>query len=337
MDIQHNHMKLTASEVSFLWRTYIADSMSICVFTYLLSFIEDSDVKHVVQHAIDLSQQHIDIIHGIFTDEKIPIPDGFSIEKDVNPNAKRLFSDPFCLHYLKMMSKGGLSVYSNVIPNIYREDILSFFSKALKSTVQLNDEVTEILLKKGIQVRPPTIPYPQKVEYVHKQSFLLEGLNKRPLNGIEITNLYSNIQTNQLGAALATAFSQVVKSKKIRNYILRGKDISIKHVKIFSDYLAQQSLPVPVSLEQEITDSPESPFSDKLILFHFSLMNYSGIGNYGMAISESLRSDLAIDFSRLLAEVLKFGEDGINLMIAFEWLEQGPLAVDREEIQRHKE
>ncbi|MCC3355650.1 DUF3231 family protein [Bacillus sp. REN16] len=57
-------------------------------------------------------------------------------------------------------------------------------------------------------VRPPYIPYPKEIEYIQKQYFVLEGLgNGRPLTGIEIANLYGNIQTNQLGAGLATAFS----------------------------------------------------------------------------------------------------------------------------------
>ncbi|MEG9295279.1 DUF3231 family protein [Mangrovibacillus sp. Mu-81] len=333
MEYKHDHIKLTAAEMSYLWNSYMGDSMSVCVFKYFLKHIEDDEIKSVVSHALDLSQQHIEMIKGILSDEDIQIPQGFT-EQDVNLKAKRLFSDKFYLYYVKNMAKGGLLSYAVVSPNIYRQDIRAFFSKCLTSTLELSNEVTEILLEKGLAIRPPTIPYPKKVEFVHKQSFLLEGLGKRPLSGMEIANLYANIQTNQLGSSMAIGFSQVFQSKKIRNYILRGKDISAKHIKVFSDYLSNHSLPVPMSFDQEISDSTESPFSDKLMLYHFALMSYAGVRNYGVAISESQRSDLAVDYSRLLTEILKFDEDGVNLLIANEWLEQPPLAADREDLAK---
>nr|WP_285847881.1 MULTISPECIES: DUF3231 family protein [unclassified Mesobacillus] len=51
-------------------------------------------------------------------------------------------------------------------------------------------------------------------------------------------------------------------------------------------------------------------------------------------IAESQRSDLVVDYSRVNAEVLKYSEDGINIMIANEWLEQPPLSVDRKDLTK---
>ncbi|UOR13652.1 DUF3231 family protein [Halobacillus amylolyticus] len=333
METEHN-IRLTSAEMSYLWTTYQADTMSICMVNHFLQHIDDMEIKRVATHALDISQQHVEIIRQIFTDEAIQIPQAFG-DQDVNLKAKRLFSDDFYLQYIKHMSKGGLATFSRALPNIYRQDILSFFSKCMTSTMELNNEVTQLLLEKGIAVRPPYIPSPKGVDFVQKQSFMLEGLgNGRALTGIEISDLYSNIQTNQLGVALATGFSQVVESNKVRKYILRGKDIALKHIKVFSDYLSYNSLPVPTSLAQGITESKESPFSDKLIMYHFSLMMYSGIGNYGVAISESQKSDLAIDYSRLLTETLKYAEDGVNIMIANKWLEKPPTASNRKDLAK---
>jgi hypothetical protein len=89
-----------------------------------------------------------------------------------------------------------------------------------------------------------------------------------------------------------------------------------------SIYLEKNYLPVPFGFDQEISESTDSPFSEKLMMFHYSLMIYSGIGNYGIAICESQRSDLVIDYARFNAEILKFAEDGAYIMIANEWLEQ---------------
>ena len=211
--------------------------------------------------------------------------------------------------------------------------MFSFFSKCLTATIELHNEATQLLLEKGLSLRHPSIPYPQKLEFVQKQSFVLEGLGRRgALTGTEVTQLHFNIQTNQLGTSIATAFSQVSESNKVRNYLLRGRDIAMKHIKVFSDYLENSSLPIPMSFDQEVADSTESPFSDKLMMFHFSLMIYAGVGNYGVSISESQRSDLVVDFSRLTAEILKFAEDGVNILIANKWLEQPPLAANRKDL-----
>lgn len=334
MDSQQHKVKLTASELAYLWSTYIADSMSLCVNNYFLVHIEDEGIRGLLKHAQDLSQQHIEIIQGIFTEEGVQIPQAFT-EKDVNLQAKRLFSDIFYLKYIHNMTKGGLVTYGRVLQNIYRADIHSFFSKCMTSTLELKWEATKLLLEKGVATRPPMIPYPDKIEFIEKQSFMLEGLGRREsLTGLEVTNLYANVITNQLGAGIATAFSQVAETDKVKKYILRGKDIALKHSKVFASYLEMGSLPVPMSIDQEVTNSTESPFSEKLIMFHFSMMIYAGIGNYGVAISESQRSDLVADYTRLLAEILKYSEDGVNIMIANEWLEQPPMAANRRDLVR---
>ncbi|MDQ1005129.1 hypothetical protein QFZ28_005707 [Neobacillus niacini] len=51
----------------------------------------------------------------------------------------------------------------------------------------------------------------------------------------------------------------------MRNYILRGKDIALKHINVFSEYLRNNSLPIPMSFDYEVTTSMESPLSDKLV------------------------------------------------------------------------
>ena len=48
-----------------------------------------------------------------------------------------------------------------------------------------------------------------------------------------------------------------------------------------------------------------------------------------MAISSSVRSDLVVDFTRLNMEILKFAEDGMNILIDNHWLERPPLTSYR--------
>nr|WP_017378949.1 DUF3231 family protein [Paenisporosarcina sp. TG-14] len=329
MKITHD-TQLTSSEISFLWGIYLGDTLSICVNKYFLQHIQDKNIKTIVEHTLNLSQQHVEIVRGIFTDEEIPIPLGFT-EEDVNLKAKRLYSDTFCLNYVKGITKVGLATYSVALSSIFREDILSFNSQCIASLVELNNETTRVLLEKGLATRPPSIPYPTKVEFVHKQSFILEMLGKRPLLGIEVANLYTNILTNNLGFCMGVGFAQVADSKELRDYFSRGIDIALKHVKVFGDYLENQSItiPLPLSSNQDVTDSTESPFSDKLMMYHLGFISAGGAGNYGVSISTSMRSDLTVDYSRLIAEVLKYSEDGLNIMIKNGWFEQPPLASHR--------
>jgi hypothetical protein len=334
LDSTHDSTKMTAAEISYLWATYLSDTMAICVIKYFLQHIDDPDIKTLLAHSLDLSYQHVEIIHGLFVQEEIAVPQGFT-DQDVNLKAERLFSDVLYLKYIKNMAGGGLAGYSRMLPNIYRADIKSFYSKALRSSIELENDATQLLLKKGLATRPPFIPYPGKVEFIKKQSFFLEGLGRRgALSGTETTHLHFNIETNQLGAAISTGFSQTAQTKQARNYFIRGKEIALKHIKVFRDYLEKHSLPAPGGIEQEVTESTESVFSDKLMMFHFSTMIYSGIGNYGIAISESQRSDLVIDYSRLNAEILKYSEDGINILVSNEWLEQPPLSIDRQNLPK---
>lgn len=222
METNHERITLTASELSYLWTSYLADSMSICVLKYFLVHVDDRDIQLLTNHALELSQKHVDFIRSIFMKEQIQIPQGFT-ESDVNLLAKRLFSDTFYLRYIRNMAKGGLVSYGRVLQNVYRHDIRSFYSECLIETLELDTKAMTILLEKGLAIRPPVIPYPQKLEFVHKQSFILEGLGRREaLTGTEINNLTANIVTNHLGASIAMAFRQVAKSKKVRKYFLRG-------------------------------------------------------------------------------------------------------------------
>ena len=228
--------RLTSAELNYLYGMYSGDTLSVCVSKYFLQHIEDPKTKKIVEHTLDLAQQHIATIEDIFRKEALPIPQGFT-ESDVHLGAKRLFSDDFCLYYVKQMVTFGLSTFATSLPFITRNDILSFNNKCLISSIELNDETTHVMLEKGKALIPPYIPYPKEIEFVHKQSFILEILGKRPLIASEVTSLYSSVITNNIGHCIGTAFAQVAESQEIRDYLNRGCDISLKHIDIFPKYL----------------------------------------------------------------------------------------------------
>lgn len=332
--MEQHHVRLTSSEVGGLWANYITDSLFICVYRYFLAKVEDKEIQTVLEHALDLSKQHVEVVANIFKEEGHAIPQGFT-EEDVNVDSPRLFSDEFPLFYTKHMTKGALATYGVVLSHTYRNDIREHFMSCISSTMELFNEATGLLLSKGLEIRSPYIPYLEKVEMVDEQGFLAGWWGKqRPLTAAEITHLYSNIQTNHMGTALATGFGQVASSEDVKEYMKRGKEIAKKHVNLFSNYLHRNDLPSPITWDSFVQPINERPFSEKLMMFHISLMNASGIGNYGTSMSATQRRDIAADYTRLLGEVGLYAEDGMNLLIKNGWLERPPHAADRNELMK---
>nr|WP_251027011.1 DUF3231 family protein [Bacillus sp. ISL-46] len=58
------------------------------------------------------------------------------------------------------------------------------------------------------------------------------------------------------------------------------------------------------------------------------------IGYYGTAVSLSPRGDISAMYNRLSLEIQMYAEDGANIMIKNSWLEQPPMASDRDELIR---
>jgi hypothetical protein len=333
MNSEH-HSKLTASEVSNLWTFYSQGTMMVCGLRYFINKVENPDIRSTLENALAISQQHVDSARQIFKQENYPIPIGFT-SNDVNIDAPRLFSDNFFLIYTLNMAKFLTLGYGLAAATSAREDIVDFYNHSVDQAQSLHKKAKCLALEKGIYVRPPYIPKPDKPEFVNSQQFLAGWFGeRRPLLGIEISNLILNIKRNALGKAMIIGFSQVAQSKEVRKYMERGRDISAKHIEVFSSILNDEYLPAPMTWDHEVSDSTVSPFSDKLIMFHISVLSASGIGQYGMAMSTSPRRDLGTHYTRLSAEIGKFAEDGAKIMIKNGWLEKPPQAADREQLAK---
>ncbi|WP_163536192.1 DUF3231 family protein [Gracilibacillus sp. YIM 98692] len=317
-------IKLTSAELSGLWTTYMNDSMAIPVIDYYLKHTTDVEIKGVLESAKSVSKEHLIEITSIFNNEKCPIPHGFS-EDDVNLSAPQLFSESFHLVYMYYMGKSGMEAYSMALSFAARHDILELFKKYWMQSEKIMKHSLEILLSRGLFTRPPYMPMPQEVEYVKKKNYLNGWFGgKRPLNAVEATHVFGNMKTNEMGKTLITGFAQVAKSSQVREFFLRGKKISTKHTGIFSSLLQESDLPATMTADATVLPSKESPFSDKLMMYHINSMISIGIGKYGLAMSVSMRHDLALQYGRLLAEIGTYAEDGADIMIENSWMEQPP-------------
>lgn len=330
-------IKLTSAEQSQLWTSYINDSGAVCQLEFFLANVEDLDIKPIIELSLKISKDHLEKIEKIFNEEKFPIPYGYKIKEDVNISAPKLFSDSFVINYINQMSKIGLNGYSVALSIVTRNDIYYYFHECLIETTSLLKKSNEMLLSKGLYIHPPFIPYPEKIDFIKQQSFLTGFFGeRRPLTGLEISNLYANFQRNVLGAATLIGFSQVTSSKEVKNYFIRGKEIAAKHNEIFSSILREDDIPVPMTWDTEISNSTdESTFSDKIMMFFTTSLIAIGIGYYGTSLAVSPRRDLGIHYTRLTQEILLYAEDGTNIMIKNGWMEEPPRALDRDKLAKN--
>ena len=51
-----------------------------------------------------------------------------------------------------------------------------------------------------------------------------------------------------------------------------------------------------------------------------------------MAMADTMRSDLEVKYMKYLAENMKYGKKGANIMIDNNWLQQSPQAVNHENL-----
>lgn len=180
------------------------------------------------------------------------------------------------------------------------------------------------------------MPIPDRVEYVHDVQNFFKGFigKKRPINALEIEQCFVTAQSKLIERTLILGLGQVVKSKLLKDYLLRGKQIADKQIEVLGSFLTDEDLAIPATSDNQVTESTESPFSDKLIMFNitaFSSLNMTGLG---IAFANCARKDILLSISRLIAEVADYAKGGLDLMIKQGWLERVPEASTRKALRR---
>lgn len=326
MEISHEHIRLTSIELGCLWNSYIVFTMETQMYNYFLQHIEDPDIKAFIEQCRLVMEESVSDYTTIFNDIHFPIPRGTTAD-DVNLKAPRLFSDSFYVNYVKGMTKFTLMQLSMYYSESSRDDVRKMFFSQLNKFNNLDRVATEILQSKGIYIRPPYIPTPDKVTFVKDKDYYTS--KKRPLNSLEITQLFYNAQSNALGAALMMGFCQVVKTKELKKIFIKGKDMSHRLYELFSDVLVEGNLTSIPSYIGDVMSTTKSPFSDRFMMTHVFFLNTFGLSNYGLAISQSPRKDLMMLYTKVVAEISLLGNECMTLMIKNGWLEAAPEAPDR--------
>ncbi|MFS0671585.1 DUF3231 family protein [Ornithinibacillus sp. 179-J 7C1 HS] len=320
--------KLTAAEISSIWVQYMSDTMAICVYKYFLKIVKDKEIKSIIQVSLRMAEDHIKKMKEIFQNEGFQLPKGFT-ERDVNLHAPRLFTDQFLLFYSYIMTVHGITAYSLAYSTSEREDIQFYFSECITTSKKLFKKIMAIFKTKPKYVSPPSIPSPDKVEFLNTTGIISNLIGeRRPLNCSEVSNLFFNSKKTGFISTLSLGFSQVAAREDIRNFMLKNVKLARQDANSFDAILQKDNLVIPEKWDSEITDSTISPFSDKLMMFHAAFLVNAALSYYGAALGSSLRSDVMLNYLKVYTHATEAGVLCYNIMVKHRWWERQP-EVDR--------
>ncbi|MEN6390693.1 MAG: DUF3231 family protein [Syntrophomonas sp.] len=331
MGVSHD-APLTSAELGRLWRSLSYYTMLKCIYQHYASHLDDSYLLQIFNDGFAMLDTRIRQATELLKSEAYPLPLGFS-EEDVDLKAPRLYSDLFYYYYTFTMSQIDVSNSGMNLAAAARADVREFYTKSLEATMRYFNTFCELMLQKGLYIRPPFISTSGEKDYVDRQSFLRGFLGeRRPLLAVEIEQLFLGYRNNEVAAELLTGFRQVAKSEQVRSFLDRGLAIARKHIDIFTAVMEKENLPLPSHGGEAVTDSTVSPFSERLMMNHVIALSQTGIGDYATSMASSTRHDLGTAFARLIMESANYAEDGLNIMIENGWFEEPPRHIDRRDL-----
>lgn len=325
--------RLSSMEMSQLWLTYLAYNANKFVYTRYFDTTQDPEFKSLFGDALNIVQSQLGSISSLFNTVGFPIPYGFS-DKDINMNAKRLFSDGLMILHLRKQTRFGLVEFGHALSLVTRPDVKGFFNSGLDQQQNLLNKIDEVLERKGIYIKPPYTIVPDEVSYVKDKGDFYGGLlgKNRPINVLELTYLFENLIIKNKAHALLLGFSQVAEDEEVKRCFQKGVEVVRKIRERGSQYLEKENLPLPTTLDSEITDSTEAPFSDRLMVFDKLRVINLSVTAIGFAVANSNRKDIVVSYYRDIWDLANYGKMLLDLYIEKGWMEGIPLVADREEI-----
>ncbi|HWP95454.1 MAG TPA: DUF3231 family protein [Syntrophomonadaceae bacterium] len=214
-----------------------------------------------------------------------------------------------------------------------RSDVLDYYTFRSSSSIMLFKKAVNLLLVKGSYVGPPSVTIQNGTDMVKKQNFLTGFLGeKRPLLAQEVSGIFSLALPNYIGKYLLMGFRQTARSKKVREFMDRGINLTTKMVDTMGSILEAEEIPLPTVSDIMVTESTEPPFSDRLMMHQLTLLNTCGMLNAAYLLKNSFRHDIKAKFMKVMPAAGDYAEDATNILIENGWFEEPPRTVDRREL-----
>jgi hypothetical protein len=317
-----------------LWGEYINGTATDIVNRYMYSIIEDEAIKAIFNEALKTFEQQKKQIITFMENEGFPVPIGFN-ESDLFKDKPRLFTDIFCLNYLHIMALHGLLGHSTALAVSVRKDLRDFYGACDNDAKRMYNQTIDLLLEKGSFQRDPQFYPAENPEYVSSPDFTDGFFGKgRKLAATEIISISLNLKKSIMAKTLSIAFSQVAQTKEVRKFLTDSEKTADQQIKAFSKIMQTDNLPVPKSWETEVTTLTNSPFSDKLMLYHIGFLFQAAQNYHGAGLASAMRTDLVAAYEGTILKNLMVTKKWFDIMVKNKWLEQPPLAPNRKEIAK---
>ncbi|MFD1739661.1 DUF3231 family protein [Bacillus salitolerans] len=332
--MEENKLKLTSSEIGTLWGEYVNGSAIDIVNKYMFSIIEDKEIKATFEDAIQTFAKQKKQIETFMVNEGFPVPIGFT-DSDLYKDKPRLFTDIFCLNYLHIMTLHGLLGHITSLGVSVRKDLRDFYDSCDNDAKKMFHQTIELLLEKGNFQRDPLFYPPNNPEFISTQDFTDGFFGKgRKLAATEIISISFNLKKSIMAKTLSIAFSQVAHTKEVRKFLTDSEQTADGQIKSFAKIMQADNLPVPKSWETEVTTTTDSPFSDKLMMYHIGFLFQAAQNYHGAGLASAMRTDLVTAYEGTILKNLWLTKKWYNIMVKNNWLEQPPLAPNRKEISK---
>lgn len=334
--MEKEKLKLTSSEIGTLWGEYINGTAVDIINRYMVSIIEDESIKTIFKDAIQTFEKQKQQIVTFIENEGFPVPIGFT-ESDLFKGKQRLFTDIFCLNYLHIMTLHGLLGHTTSLGVSVRKDLRLFYDSCDNDAKRMYHLTIELLLEKGSFQRDPLFYPSENPEFISSEDYSDGFFGKgRRLSAIEIISISFNLKKSIMAKTLSIAFSQIAQSKDVRKFLEDAEKTADNQIKSFTKIMQLDNLPVPKSWETEVTTSTNSPFSDKLMLYHIGFLFQAAQNYHGAGLASAMRTDLVTTYEATILKNLIISKKWFNIMVQNKWLEQPPLAPNRKEIAKEK-
>jgi hypothetical protein len=233
------------------------------------------------------------------------------------------------------MTLHGLLGHTTALSVSVRRDLRLFYDSCDNDAKKMYHQTIELLLEKGSFQRDPLFYPANNPEFITSNDFL-DGIlsKKRPLAATEIISISFNLKKSIMAKTLSMAFSQVTQIKEVRKFLKESEDVANGQIKALSKIMQSNNLPVPKSWETEVTTSTSSPFSDKLMMYHIGFLFQAAQNYHGAGLASAMRTDLAVTYESTILKNLMVTKKWFDVMVKLQWLEQPPLAPDREKTAR---
>jgi hypothetical protein len=317
---------LSSTEIATLWETYKEKTFILRFLEHLIPNASDQQAQKIMCDLHKNLEVYVEKIKTIFKNEGCVHPIGFS-SGDVNPKAPKLFDNGFDVMVLRSIKQMSMGLYTLNIGMSYRSDVVNIFKDLTGITQACYHDCTQNLLEKGILTRPPYIPFPVSAEYINDLHYL-SGYNllekTRQMDANELAIMHHNMENNNIGMTLMYAFSQVAKEQEVKDYFHKGMELSSKILKECSKIFLDDNISPTITSIGNATNSKDSPFSDKLMMYFNYMLTNLMLGANAFAFSFTLRSDINIKAALTATDVEDYACEGVKLMIKKGWFEKPP-------------